>query len=268
MNVCYHLMKMDVDSTIITQVGNDADGRAIKSEMDRLGIDGLYCFTSAVKPTSTVEVRFSGTNNAIYEIVEDVSWDDIRITNAVEELVKESDAFVYGSLVARSLVSRETLLYLLSLSSRRVFDINLRSPYYDKSLITELITYADLLKLNEDELKIVSGWLGINGADVIEQLNGILQNFPNLKEILYTRGEDGAVYCSHEGVETVEALKVIVQDTVGSGDSFLAAFLATRFRGMGVKQALRSAASLSGFIATQKGACPEYDPSKINGIQL
>lgn len=267
LNVCYHLNKMGVKSTFISKLGNDGDGAAIRQELKRMGIDDRFCFTSDDMPTSTVEVKLSATHEVTYEILQNVAWDAIGLTKEMEDLVKAAAGFVYGSLVARSEVSRKTLLTLLPFAKYRVLDLNLRSPFYSQPLIEELLSYAHLLKLNEDELRKVSCWLGVKQEDTFIRLNAVMQSFPDIAEILFTRGENGAIYFSREKNASVEALKVNVQDTVGSGDSFLAAFLAGKFQGISIPDALRQAALLSGFVATQKGACPEYDAQMLAGLK-
>lgn len=263
LNVCYHLTKMGISSIFISKVGNDSNGAAIRQELQKLGIDGHFCLTSTSMPTSTVEVRLTGKQKVTYDIVENVAWDAIDLTGDIEELVRASEGFVYGSLVARSAVSRTTLLRLLQVAKYRVFDLNLRAPFYNKDLILELMSHSHLLKLNEDELVILCDWMQIDKKEVLDQLSDLLTRFENIEEILFTRGECGSVYYSRQMYEIVDAVKVKVQDTIGSGDSFLAAFLAYKFQGKQIDDALRQAALLSGFVATQRGACPEYDPREL-----
>src|SRR5690606_11996333 len=87
--------------------------------------------------------------------------------------------------------------------------------------------------------------------------------FPDLKEILLTRGHRGAAYISRDLWVEVPAYNVQVKDTVGSGDSFLAAFIAARLSGASVDDALDKASPLSGYIATRNGACPVYDTNDL-----
>lgn len=263
LNVCYHLMKMGISSTIITQVGNDQNGKQILAELDLLQIDKTYCHTSIELPTSTVEVHLSGNGNINYEIVENVAWDEISITPEIESLVKESNAFVFGSLITRSDVSRKSLYRLIENSRYRVFDVNLRTPYYDKSIICSLLEKTNLLKLNDEELIIISKWLGVTNNEDLLQMENIQDNYPNIEGIILTKGAEGAIYYAKGIQSSVKALKVNVKDTVGSGDSFLAAFLSAKLKGLSIEYALQSASLLSGFIASQPGACPGYKLSDL-----
>ncbi|QEC42569.1 carbohydrate kinase family protein [Pseudobacter ginsenosidimutans] len=262
LNVCYHLTKSGIESSIISQVGNDQNGEAIFTELKKLGVDTRFCAISMEKPTSTVEVHMNG-QELRYEIVEDVAWDYIETTPEMIELVKAADALVFGSLVTRSEISRKTLFRLMEESRFLVFDMNLRAPFYDRDGIFRLMNKTDLLKLNEDELGIVSGWLGENSTEKQQQLQTIRKQFPNIAEIILTLGAEGSVYFSTNEFVEKKANKVRVKDTVGSGDSFLAAFLANKLKGSSIADSLDRASLLSGFIATQAGACPVYDENDL-----
>ncbi|MGN6418086.1 MAG: carbohydrate kinase family protein [Pseudobacter sp.] len=262
LNVCYHLTKSGIDSSIISQVGNDQNGKDIIGELYKLRISATYCNISDQKPTSTVEVHTVG-QQVSYEIVENVAWDFIEWNPGLEQLVKNADALVFGSLATRSEVSRSTLFRLMEVSRFRVFDMNLRSPFYQKEEIYLLLEKANLLKLNEEELGIIMQWLGVNEKNKREQLQFIIQRFPNIREIILTLGADGSVYSSEAAFIEQQAHKVQVKDTVGSGDSFLAAFLSKKLKGRNVEESLQSASLLSGFIATQHGACPVYDEQDL-----
>lgn len=262
LNVCYHLTKSGIESRIISQVGNDQNGKDIIGELYKLGVSATYCNISDKKPTSTVEVQMEG-EQIRYEIVEDVAWDFIEWNTAAEQLVKGAAALVFGSLATRSAVSRKTLFRLMEVSRFRVFDMNLRAPFYQQDEIFLLLEQANLLKLNEEELTIIMQWLGEQPTNKQDQLKSIQQRFSNISEIILTLGAEGSVYYSAQHYIEMKAHKVQVRDTVGSGDSFLAAFLANKLKGNSVPESLESASLLSGYIATRNGACPVYNEQDL-----
>ena len=263
LNVCYHLMKMGIKSAVLTQIGDDKNGKDILAELTRRGIDSSFCLVKPGKPTSTVEVITDGLQQVTYDIVENVAWDFIEVNATMEVLVEKAEALVFGSLIARSATSRQSLFRLLAKSRFRVFDVNLRAPFYHREGIVALLEQANLLKLNEDELQVIMEWLGIETVDMHTQLQAILSAFPSIQEILLTLGAKGSLYYSAAEQHFVTANRVEVRDTVGSGDSFLAAFLAGKLKGKPVREALEQASLLSGFIATRPGACPIYDQADL-----
>ena len=68
--------------------------------------------------------------SASYDIMFPRAWDNIRLTAISQKIVKYSDAFVFGSLIARNETSKETLYELLKIAKYKIFDVNLRAPYY------------------------------------------------------------------------------------------------------------------------------------------
>src|SRR5690606_33640852 len=163
-----YLSKMGIESRIVSQVGNDKDGNAILSELERLGISSELCTRTDRAPTSTVKVVHDDAGDVSYDIVDDIAWDYINYSEALEEVVKTADMTVFGSLVGRHKTSRDTLLKLLAHSKLKVFDVNLRPPFYDKDYIFFLLQMTDLLKLNMDELYQIGHWMEISSDNYRE----------------------------------------------------------------------------------------------------
>src|SRR5690606_6659884 len=124
LNVCYHLNKRGIPSAIVSQVGADQNGTDLLKEIDTLQVNRQYCYISSEKPTSTVEVHIEN-EKVSYEIVEDVAWDHISFSEELVQLVKDTNVLLYGSLVTRNEVSRNTLMQLLPYAKYKVFDVNL-----------------------------------------------------------------------------------------------------------------------------------------------
>ncbi len=263
LNVCYHLRQQGINSTIITQTGDDQPGRDIRKLLQQKGIDQQYCLLSAHYPTSTVDVLVDADQHISYTIREQVAWDYIIVNADLERCVAESSMLVFGSLIARNPVSRNTLLKLIQKSAFRVFDINLRKPHYDREIIFELLQKTNLLKLNGEELSIITGWLPDRNLSENDPIQQLFETFPSVKEIIVTQGAAGAVYYSHHHTQKVQGVKVRVKDTVGSGDAFLAGFLTARIRGSALSEALEHAVLLSAFVAAHAGACPEYTEADL-----
>ncbi len=262
MNVAYHLNQLGVISTLISKVGSDQNGEDLLKFINEKGISTVYCQKDMVYNTSTVEVNIGADHEVSYEIVEPVAWDFILPENRMDKLVATADAFVFGSLAVRSPISFKTLQSLLKASRYRVFDVNLREPHFTKETITILLQQADLLKLNTHELNLISSWFGDSQHE--RQMINMLHERFGIKEIVVTKGANGAAYYSKSEQVTIPAFKVEVNDTIGSGDSFLAAFLGQKLKGQSIQDCLISAAALGAFVASQPGACPAYNISDLN----
>lgn len=257
MNVAYHLKKLGINSILISRVGDDNNGEELIRFIKAKGLSIDFCQMDPDYVTSTVEVVIGDDQEVRYDIVAPVAWDYIALEKGLPELVSESDAFVFGSLATRNRTSYETLLSLLEKASCKVFDVNLRAPHFDVKKIGELLSKTDILKLNIHELYLISGWFSTTCSTESDRIS-VLQNFFGIPEIVLTKGGSGASYYTQNAQCNYPAFKVEVNDTVGSGDSFLAAFLSKRIKGEGIEGTLNYASALGAFITTHSGACPEY----------
>jgi fructokinase len=258
LNVCYHLSRHGIESKLISQVGNDARGIELLSAVSQLGIDTSFISLSATHPTSEVLVDLSAEGKVSYTIVENVAWDVIPFEAEKSDEVSRAECFVYGSLASRSPITKNSLFSYLPRSNWKVLDLNLRSPYFDKSIVQEMLLSSDTLKINDDELWMIAGFFDWSALGKEEIVREIFRLFPNNKEIILTLGAEGAEYFSGDLHLRVPAVKVNVSDTVGSGDAFLAAFLSGKLKQKPIQQCLEDAARLSAFVAGSRGACPEY----------
>jgi fructokinase len=202
-----------------------------------------------------------------YEILFPVAWDFIQYDERFEPLLAKSDALVFGSLVTRNAVSEKSLHSLVETAKYKVFDINLRAPHYSSSIIKNLLKETNLLKLNENELTEVAGWYSSTVKTTVDSIN-LLQDDFGIKEIIVTKGSNGSTYFSPDGTFSQKAYAVKVADTIGSGDSFLAGFLARKFQGKTANYALSTAAALASFVTSHHGACPDYSIAELEQFSL
>lgn len=257
MNVAYHLNAWGVPATMISAVGNDRDGDDLLSFLKAKGLDTAYIQRINDFETGQAIAREGKDGEMSYDIIEPAAWDRIKWTDKLRERITASDVLVFGSLGLRNEKSRDTLEALLDNARFKAFDVNLRAPFYREDLIENLLQRTDLLKVNEYELPLLAGWFGVESTVTQKNIDTLFQGFP-LKEIVLTRGAEGADYFSRSVHYAQKSFTVDVIDTVGSGDSFLAAFLAQRLNGNSPQDALRYAAAMGAFVASKKGACPEY----------
>ena len=216
-------------------------------------------------PTGLVSATVHPNHEVTYEIQQPAAWDFIELNDSCSSLVQQAPFFVFGSLVARNPASRKTLYTLLEQAQTRVFDINLRAPHYSRQGIEALLQKTSLLKLNENELPLVSSWYGAAGSRK-EQMQ-LLQDKFGIDTILVTCGGEGALLLLDGKMYAHKGFQVRVKDTVGSGDAFLAAFLYQTINGAAPEERLAFANRLGAFVATQEGACPVYDLQQATSIQ-
>lgn len=255
MNVAYHLNQLGVPATMISRTGKDELGTRLLDFISSKGVP-VQCIQQDEKYDTGTVLATVGNNHVSYDIIQPVAWDFIEYSIALQQLVSSAPYFIFGSLVARNETSRHTLFELLESADRKVLDINLRKPHYEKATLDYLLQYADILKLNDDELDILSDWYGFSGSEE-DRIRAFGDRF-HLHTVITTRGDKGAIVlqdgvcCTHPGY------KVTVADTIGSGDAFLAGFLSQTIRGAALQEAVSFACGMGAFIATHNGACPVY----------
>jgi fructokinase len=264
MNVAFHANQLGMESKMISKVGDDDLGKELRRFLENMGVSVELIQTDTTFPTGIVNVTLEDGMAPAYEIVGPVAWDYILPNDKAKDYVKTSDALVFGSLACRMESNKRTLLEYLELAPIRVFDVNLRMPYYSQSLVEELLPKAEILKVNDEELAIIAGWQGIEG-DETAQVEFIRHKF-GLDALILTKGRDGAVCLDESGYFYQPGFPVRVQDTIGSGDSFLAAFLSKYLRGDPTPDCLAFAGAVGALVATRRGGTPELSLVEVQAM--
>lgn len=262
MNVAYHLKKLGNEPLLISKIGLDDYGRKLIDMLANASIETEYFQIDSKQQTGVVYAKPNEFNEVAYDIVYPVAWDFIELENEVKARVESAPYFVYGSLITRNKISRNTLFELLEIANNRVLDINLRAPYFNKDFITHLLEKAQIAKLNIAELELITGWFG-KSKTIAERIQ-LLQDQFKIGTVIVTKGSEGAAVNVNGQLYEHPGYRVSVADTVGSGDAFLAAFLHSLIMKENTGQALSFASGLGAFVATQLGACPNYHISDVN----
>ena len=261
MNVALNLHQLGLQSRLISAVGADQDGQNLLEFLKSFHLPLDLIQVKKDKVTSKVLVDTSDPENIKYTIVSPVAWDFIEWSNELDKAVEEADAFVFGTLGVRNQESLKTLLQLLHHPTLRIFDANLRPPFYDFEVIETLLGFADILKINEDELEVFADYF--KTEPTIEGLCAYLdQHFP-MEIICVTRGAKGAVLYQKGKLIEHPGYQVKFQDSIGAGDAFLSGFVKTYLEERAPEEILDFACKLGGYVATQKGGTPKYTEADV-----
>jgi fructokinase len=264
MNVAYHLKKLNHDPQLITRVGHDEWGKGLIQLMERNKISTEYFQMDYTLGTGRVIATVLDNHNVSYNILNPVAWDNIQWEESFEQLVSDCDCFVFGSLITRNEKSRNTLFQLLELAQNKVLDINLRPPFFNKEIVNDLLSHADLLKLNNSELELITGWF--SPYDSEEDRMRLLQDRFNILTIVVTKGDKGCTLVNNGTFFKHSGFEVEVSDTIGSGDAYLAGLLSYLLDESSFESAIEYANALGALTATYKGACPDYYENEIQSL--
>jgi fructokinase len=267
MNLAIGVQNLGIPAVMLSRVGKDELGTALQDFLKSKNCTIDYVQVDSQRATGIVQVMTAtSTGENHYEIVENSAWDYLEATPAARKIVQNAFAIAYGTLSCRNEVSKNALLNLLKNAPLKIYDVNFRQPFYNQVLVEELMQPADVVKMNDEELEIMSHWYDISSKTAREQMQHLKNKF-NLDKIMVTKGANGASLLDHSGYYESQGFKVQVVDTVGSGDAFLAGFLKSfYFEHAAPQAALRFACALGAYVATHKGANPIVNQSHIYQI--
>ncbi len=118
----------------------------------------------------------------------------------------------------------------------------------------ELLPYIDILKANEEEMKILTG------SDDPEEAARMLAA-EGVKEVVLTLGSRGSVIYTDGELHRIPALPIErVVDATGCGDTYMAGYLWRRSQGASIPDAARFATAMCALKLTKSGPCTATAP--------
>ena len=265
LNFAYRFNSFQNSLSIISKVGDDLLGKELIEFLKKNKLDTEHIQISKIRKTGEVNVSIDTNGMADYDILNPVAWDDINYNTKIEKLVKNCSIFVFGSLINRNETSRDTLKELLKIAPFKLFDVNLRSPYYNLNLIEELMVSSDFIKFNLEEITEISSIYNKKKIS-LESMIKTISKETKTNEICVTMGEKGACYYSNNSFYFHDGFKINVSDTVGAGDSFLATLVEGILNRTKPQEILKKACGVAALVASKKGATPIVSKAEINDL--
>jgi len=251
-------------AVLLSRIGRDDPGRTAVDRLDPLPVDASLLQVDPAHETGRVTVYLEG-GQPRFTIHQPSAWDFLELTDEWVQLAERADALCFGSLAQRCLESRQTIQTLVAQSSSaciRVFDVNLRPPFYSGEVIQESLELATVVKMNDFEVPLVLGLMGMpvseGTAEEVLRLDAerLLGEFPSLGMVALTRGAYGSLLVTREEWHAHPGIKVKVADTIGSGDAFTAAMTHYLLRGADLAALNEAGNRWGAWVASQTGAMP------------
>jgi fructokinase len=249
---------------ILSRIGRDDLGRSAMDLLDALPADASPVQVDPIHETGQVTVEILGGQPS-YTIHHPSAWDFLELSDEWVRLAERADAICFGSLAQRCLHSRQTIQTLAAQTSstcQRVFDVNLRAPFFSSEVIQESLELATVIKMNDAELPQILGLLGLppDEGPAGDRLRlgaaRLLEEFPALEMVAITRGGHGSLLVRRKEWHEHPGIPVQVADTVGAGDAFTAALTHYLLRGADLAALNEAGNRWGAWVASQPGAMP------------
>ncbi|MBP4139014.1 carbohydrate kinase family protein [Flavobacterium geliluteum] len=265
LNVALRMKTLGCEAAMISCVGKDEDGQAIINYIENAGLETTGIMQSEDFPTGLVNVVLNEKGSATYEIKYPAAWDKILLNDFARKTVENANVLLFGSLVCRDKVSRSSLDELLQKDIYKVFDVNLRKPHYSYEMLEKLMLSADFIKFNDDELLEISAFMKSPFSSLEENIYFIAEN-TQTTAVCVTRGSHGALLLWKGQLYENEGYTIKVADTVGAGDSFLAALITSLLTGKEPQSAIDFACAIGALVAQSVGANPVISDAEIENL--
>lgn len=256
-NFAYHAGALGAESYPISTIGDDDRGKAALVELQNHGVSTDHITVLRGALTGYVRAQVDSQGVASYTFPDNVAWDRIYLKEKTMLLAEKLDAICFGTLVQRSESSREVVenyLKILGKKTLKVCDLNLRQQFYSKEIIHSSLEYADVLKLNDEEIIRVAELEHLTG-DEEAQLRLLVERY-GLQLAVLTRGAHGSLLVSPSAVSNHPGYDADIVDTVGAGDSFTATTILGLLQGYSLDTINDHANRVAAFVCSQQGAMP------------
>ena len=256
-------------AAILSRIGRDALGDDALHALKDFPVDCGQLQIDPEQPTGTVTVKFDDGQPS-YTIHEPAAWDFFEPTEAWLGEVSRADAVCFGSLAQRGGQSRRTIHELVKATRpqcQKIFDVNLRAPFYSAEIVRDSLHLASVMKMNDAEAPLVLSLLGLGAAASLrESAERLLAEFAGLTLVAITRGGEGSLLVGRSEWNEHPGISTRVADTIGAGDAFTAAMTHYLLRGAPLATLNEAGNRWGSFVASQAGAMPEIGSEVLRRI--
>jgi fructokinase len=257
-NFAYISTLLGNDGIVASRIGADLLGDEALRRLEALHVNTSFIEKDSTHPTGTVQVTVDHAGQPKFGIAEGVAWDFLEWSSAWQELARQANAVCFGSLAQRNAATRATIRQFLKtvpVGVVIVFDVNLRQNFFSREILEDSMQLADVVKLNHEELPRIAQLFGIHHRDEIGSADTLMERH-DLKLICITRGCNGSLLITPQGLNEHKGYRIQVADTVGAGDAFTAGLVTEFMRGSSIKEMNETANRVGAWVASQVGAMP------------
>lgn len=255
-NVAANLIAARQNVSMMTVIGNDENGKRLRSIFDRQGINTELIIT--LHKQTTEKIRFLANNNqqVLRLDIEDAdplsTIDCKKMLIALKKKICEFDLILLSDYL-KGLLTYEFTQGVLQMARKNDIPaiIDVKDPLIDK--------YKDayLIKPNLKELQILTGRMVSSDTEIVEA-SAYLRSICNCKYILTTCGARGMVLVSEEESYFIKSVGQEVFDVTGAGDTTIAYLAACMLNGLSMKESVDIANYAAGIQVSKVGTSVVY----------
>ncbi len=238
-NIGENLRKMDVETKLITVIGNDVYGNKIMEEGRSIGLDMQHSLILQEQPTST----YLCILNEKRDMQLAIAYMDILDEMTVGFVQKKKHVIDNASIcIIDTNIPKETIEYIVTSHKDTEFFLDTVSTSKAKK-VKNIIGHFHTIKPNKIEAEILSDIKIESNEDLKKCGNYFLEK--GVKRVFITLGEDGTYY--NDGVEEniIKTPKVKVVNATGAGDAFLAGLVYCRINNLSMDYSAKLAMTAS-----------------------
>ncbi len=274
--------RLGVHGILASRLGEDARGEQARAMLAGLPVDTRFLQSDPERPTGRVSVQLEG-GQPEYTIHAPVAWDALELTPAWRQLAERADAVCWGTLAQRDAVSEQTVQGFVAATRSdclRVFDVNLRAPFFTAEAVQRSLGKATLLKLNDAEMPHLLALAGLpaatpsiedqddeRAAALAADARRLLAECSGIALVAITLGEHGSLLVTRDEVIRHQGIPCKVVDTVGAGDAFTAALVVYRLRGEPLAVQSEAANRWGAWVASRSGAMPDLPADTLRAME-
>jgi fructokinase len=251
---------------LVSGVGDDPLGRSALAAIGKIGLETRFIQTVAGFPTGTASVMLGADGQPSFQIERPAAYDAVELSAAdLGDLSTWSPGWLYyGTLYSHLKQARSKLQQIMDAvpTATRFYDVNLRPGCFSAELVVELLSLANVVKLNEEEMRSVAQFAGLPQAAIESFCREGAARY-GWQTVAVTLGPNGSAIWNGGDYAEEPGQAVSVADSVGAGDGFAAAMLHGLSQQWGTRDIVSFANRVGALVASRAGAIPDWSPDEI-----
>jgi fructokinase len=265
LNFCANARRMGHEALLVSAIGTDELGDRTLAALTELGLETRWIQRASDCGTGTARVELGPDRQPHFTIPRPAAYDCVRISDDEIQMLREWSPtwLYYGTLFSSRAEGKAALEKLFEALPNwsRFYDLNLRPESDSPALVAQLLSAADVVKMNENECELVRGLGGLPRD--LEAFCREGSKHYGWQAVCVTSGARGcAIFCRDEYVQAA-GQNIELADPVGAGDAFAAAFLHGLISKWPVTKVAAFSNAIGALVASRRGAIPDWTLEEV-----